>query len=160
MSKTLAWCYFILPFANMVSKTVLLLCCILLSVCWMSETEAHFSNNPNIPGKRSVTKVRLVLSFLSSKAPIIFLYFSVDKKSKTHKSKSHNFFIFKIKTAPPYLHQYLCLIFLFLFLLFFFFLFCFFLQDLRYLQRNIRNLCASMKDVCKRKADEWSSETD
>ena len=95
----------------MVSKTVLLLCCILLSVCWMSETEAHFSNNPNIPGKRSVTKVRLLLSFLSSKAPIIFLYFTVDKKSKTYKSKSHNFFTCKIKTAPPYLHQYLCLIF-------------------------------------------------
>ena len=35
---------------------------------------------------------------------------------------------------------------------------CCFFQDQIHYQRNIRNLCASIKDVCKRGADEWSYE--
>ena len=66
----------------MVSKTVLLLWCLVVSVCWMSETEAWSGFNRNtMNGKRSITKVRLLLGYLSTYAPLIFLYFSVDMKS-------------------------------------------------------------------------------
>ena len=70
------------PLAKMVSKTVLLLWCLVVSVCWMSETEAWSALNPNtMKGKRSIMKVRLLLGYLSTCAPLIFLYFSVDMKS-------------------------------------------------------------------------------
>ena len=145
----------------MVSKTVLLLWCLVVSVCWMSETEAWSGLNSNtMKGKRSITKVRLLLGYLSTYAPLIFLYFSVDMKS----NNSYLYASISKALLPinPNLHDksstffLLTSISLFVFCLFV----CLFFQDLRYPQRNIRNLCASMKDLCKPKADEWSSETD
>ena len=67
----------------MVSKTGLLFWCLVMLVCWMSETEAAASLNGNIPGKRSIMKVRLLLGSLKTYAPLIFPYLSVDMKSKS-----------------------------------------------------------------------------
>ncbi|KAM7434199.1 hypothetical protein ABFA07_015679 [Porites harrisoni] len=74
----------------MLSNTVLLLWCLVVSVCWMTETEAWISNS--------------------------------DGKIKRGKQST--------------------------------------MKDLIHYQRNIRNLCSSMKDVCKREADMSSFEKD
>ena len=42
------------------SKTVILVLCVLFAACFMSDTEAVYSNNPPNNGRRSITSVYLI----------------------------------------------------------------------------------------------------
>ena len=42
------------------SKTVILVLCVLFVACFTSDTEAVFSNNPDMNGRRSITSVYLI----------------------------------------------------------------------------------------------------
>ena len=143
------------PVAEMLSNTVLLLWCLVVSVCWMTETEAWISNSDGKikRGKQSTMKVHYFLSichFIGFRLHV--LVFPRDLSNSFLISKS---LIIKKKISSIFhlLEQYSY------FLLARISLSCFF-QDLIHYQRNIRNLCSSMKDVCKREADMSSFEKD
>ena len=147
------------PFAEMLSKTVLLLWCLVVSVRWMTETEAWISNSPpgNIKrGKQSTIKVHYLYPlYLSLRWLSSVLVFPRDVLKSYLQNLTSKILIIKRKISSIFhlLEQYS-----------YFFLArismsCFF-QDLIHYQRNIRNLCSSMKDVCKREADESSFEKD